>query len=295
MRRVLFSLLLATSLFAQEIDENASYWDFHPWHAGATAIGMGSAAVDPKHAAQQGDLVFNKASVFTYLIVPVSRTSFFFPRVEWNTFTLNWNKNPKFNETHFHYMQFALTFYSTAVENWRWIARADYNIDVKHFSHGKAYGLYSVLLWGTHQFHRKWHYHVGTLGYTGFEGQEVYPVIGVDFSPNKKWTFLGIFPITYSIDYNFNPEWRLSLKGRPMKERFRTGPYEPQPRSIFSYSATGLELNLHYEKFLRVEAEIFGGYNFGGNFYIKNKHGHKSLYTHVQGSPYGGASLNWGF
>ncbi len=123
----------------------------------------------------------------------------------------------------------------------------------------------------------------------------VYPIIGVDYAPNKKWLFQAVFPINYSIEYACNAEWKISLKGRPLKERFRTGPDEPQPRSIFCYSTMGAECNIHYEKFLRVEAELFAGYNFGGSFYIKNKNGQDALYTNVQGAPYAGASFNWGF
>lgn len=107
--------------------------------------------------------------------------------------------------------------------------------------------------------------------------------------------FQFIFPMNYSIEYSIGKEWRLSLKGRPLKERFRTGPREPQPRSIFSYSTIGAEFNIHYEKFLRVEAEVFVGYNFGGSMYIKDKMGHLPLYTNVQGAPYAGGNFNWGF
>ncbi len=293
MKRFLF-LLLSLSLFAQEAPSE-SLWDYHPIHAGGNLIALGSAAVDPKHQPQDGNVIFNKANAFLYMLVPVSRTSYFFPRVEYNAFTLNWDKNPKFHETHFQFVQFALTFLTIGLEKWRWIARADYNLDVKHFSNARDYGLFSALLWGTHEIFDKWHYHIGAFGYTGCEGEMVYPIIGFDYTLNKKWFFQAVFPINYSIEYTFRPEWRLSLKVRPLKERFRTGSHEPQPRSVFSYSSIGTELNLHYEKFLRVEAELYAGYNLGGDFYIKDKDGHNPLYTHVHGAPYVGANLNWGF
>jgi hypothetical protein len=284
-------------LYAEDICEpsSESIWDYHPIHIGGNGIAIGNADLEiKKSGTQDGVLSFNKANLFLYCFLPISKTSYFLPRVEWNTFNLDWKKNPKFQDTYFNYIQFALTFLTIGIEKWRWIARAEYNVDVKHFSHGKTYGLFSALLWGTYQIHRKWHYHVGAVGYTGFEGQEIYPIIGVDYSPNKKWMFQAVFPVTYSIEYSFNKEWRLSLKGRPLKERFRAGKLEPQPRSVFSYSSMGAELNLHYEKFLNLEIELFGGYNFGGSFYIKDRNGRNSLYTNVQGAPYGGASINWG-
>ncbi len=293
--RKLFLILVAAACFADEDYSKYSYWDFHPLHAGASAHAIGKANVDPKHFSHDGELTFNKACFFTYLLLPISKCSYFFPRVEWNTFNLDWNRNPKFKETQFQYMQFALTFFSIALEKWRWIARGEYNIDVKHFSHGSSYALYSALLWGTHELNSDMHIHLGALGYTGFEGEMVYPIIGFDYSPNKKWFLQAVFPITYSVEYILTKELRVSLKCRPLKERFRTGPDEPQPRSVFNYSSVGAEFNVHYEKFLRCELEAYAGYNFGGTFYIKNREGHSPLYTHVHGAPYVGASLNWGF
>ena len=108
-------------------------------------------------------------------------------------------------------------------------------MDTKHFGNN-SYNLYSVLIWGIYEIWQKWHYHVGTYGYTGMKGSQIYPVIGLDFAPNKKWLFLAAFPLEYKIQYQFDENWRLSGIGRPLKERFRTGKHEPQPRSIFNYS-----------------------------------------------------------
>lgn len=295
MRKFCF-LFFSAVLLAQDAPdfESRSIWDFHPIHVGGNFIWIGAANVCPRHESNDSDLKFNKTNAFLYTFVPVNRCSFFLPRVEYNRFTMDWNRNPRFNETTFQFMQFALTFLTMSLETWRWIARVDYNIDIKHFSKPKRYSLFSALLWGTHELHRKWHYHIGLFGYTGFSGQEVYPIIGLDYAPNKKWMFQFVFPVNYSIEYSFNPRWRLSLKGRPLKERFRSGKFEPDPRCVFNYSTMGAELNLHYEKFLNLEVEIYAGYNFGGSFYIKDRDGHRPLYTDVGSAPYAGASLNWG-
>lgn len=298
MKRLIgLSFLFVSSLFAED-EASKSYWDFHPLHAGGNYIGIFHADVDPKHnltSLENGHLRYQKANAFITMLLPISRYSYFFPRVEWNTFTMDWNKNPKFHETQFSFLQFALTFYSIGLENWRWIARLDYNIDTKHLSKPGLYGLYSALLWGAYQPHRKWHYHIGVLGYTGLEGDEVFPIIGFDYAPNKTWLFQAIFPIDYSIQYNFWEYFRLSAKIRPLKERFRVGKHEPQPRSVFNYSSVGGEINLHFEIERRLEFEIYGGYNFGGDFYIKDRNGNNPLYTNVKGAPYAGANLDFGF
>lgn len=269
-----------------------SYWDFHPLHIGGNLIRIGGAPVDSN---DHGHLYFRKNNAYLNLLVPINKNSYFFPRVEFNNFTLDWNQNPKFNETHFYYAQFSLMFYTTGLEDWRWILRADYNLDLEHFGHPTTYGLFSLLIWGKYQLHRKWSYHVGAMGSVGLEASPVYPIIGIDFSPNKKWVFEAVFPITYSIQYKLNKNWKFSIKGRPLKERFRVGSQEPQPRSVFNYSSIGTEFNIQYEQFLWLDVQVYAGYNFGGNFYIKNQFGRKALYTEVGGAPYGGASLDYGF
>ncbi len=276
--------------------EEKGYWDYHPLHVGGNGIYLGQADITRAHSdSNYGHLQFNKANVFATILVPISRYSYFFPRIEWNIFTLEWNRNPKFNKTQFNYMQFGLTFYTIALEKWRWIIRADYNMDAQHFYQPGSYGLFSGLLWGSYQIHRKWHYHIGTLGYAGLQGDQVYPVIGFDYSPNKKWLFEIIFPINYEIRYQWTERWRVALKGRPLKERFRTGTHEPQPRSIFSYSTIGAELNVQYEIIRKFEFEAYAGYNFGGTFYIKDLGGRKPLYTDVHSSPYAGFKVDYGF
>ena len=290
----LSAVALVGHLIGQECKDQKKFWDYHPLHVGGNLIFLGKAGVDVRGGPRTGDLTFNKENLYTYFLLPVNECTFFLPRIEWNTFTMDWDKNPRFHSKHFHYVQFALGFFTEGLENWEWIARINYNIDSEHFNHPKTYGLFEALLWGVHELAEKWHYHIGACGYTGFRGQEIYPIIGLDYELNKKWFFQAVFPITYSVEYSFNNRWSLSLKGRPLKERFRSGGHEPSPRSVFSYSTMGAELNLRYEKFLRLEFELFGGYNFGGDFYIKDNTGHNSLYTHLKGAPYVGASLNWG-
>lgn len=292
MKRFFSCLFFIFSLSAQE-EYNFSYWDIHPIHVGGNLIRLGKADVTDNPYG--GHLYYRKTNAFAYMLVPISMKSYFFPRVEWNTFTMNWTKNPKFKETHFYYMQFALTFYSSAVENWRWILRGEYNLDIEHFNNPSKYGLFTGLVWGAYQIHRKWHYHVGAVGYGGMEGQQVYPIIGADYAPNKYWTIQFVFPIEYYVQYKLDEHWRFSIKGRPLKERFRTGKDQLQPRSVFSYSTIGSELNIIYEKFMHFEVEAYGGYNFGGSFYIKNCKGKQALYTDVGGSLYGGLNVNYGF
>lgn len=289
MRKSLLALSFCLLLFAEE---ERSYWSYHPIHVGANAIRVGSADVSKDGT---GDLCFRKTNAYADVLVPITETSYFFPRVEWDMISLDWNKNPKFKKDHFYYMQFGLTFYSIGLEDWRWIARVDYNLDLEHFTDPSRYGLFSVLAWGAYQPHRKWHVHMGALGYKGLEGQEVWPIIGADYAPNKKWFFQFLFPMNYSAEYNISSKWRLAAKVRPLKERLRTGAKEIQPRSILSYSSTGAEINAHYELPRRLEIEMYAGYNFGGDFYIKDQYGKNAIYTNLGGAPYVGASFNFGF
>ncbi|MES2274245.1 MAG: hypothetical protein V4487_08655, partial [Chlamydiota bacterium] len=133
MRRFLFFLAISISTHSLSAVEKQqeSFWDYHPIHLGANLIRVGKANVNPRKTGnfdpqtENGNIHFRKSNAFLYMLLPVSQTTYFFPKVEWNTFTLDWNKNTKFRKTHFYYLQFGLTFYSTGLENWRWIARAD--------------------------------------------------------------------------------------------------------------------------------------------------------------------------
>jgi hypothetical protein len=185
-------------------------------------------------------------------------------------------------------------YYTTALDRWKWIMRLDYNLQVDHIEHPGLYSLYNALLWGSHQIHRKWHYHIGALGYAGLEGYNIYPIVGADYSPGAHWFIQAVFPINYSVEYKLS-NWTFAAKIRPMKERLRTGSHEPQPRSIFSYSSIGSELNVRFEKQFKVTIEGYGGYNWGGDFYIKNAYGKRAQYMDVRGSIYGGFALDYGF
>lgn len=268
------------------------YWDLHPLHVGGNVLALGSAKISD--AGQSGDLIYRKMNTFLYMIVPLNPKSYFLPQVEWNTFTMDWSKNRKFNQTQFNYAGFALTFYTTQIDQWRWVIRGEYNLDTRHFTNPSLYALFSGLLWGIYEINPQWNCHLGGLGYTGMRGSQIYPVIGFDYSPNKNWTILACFPIEYYVQYKLDPHWKFSLRARPLKQRFRVGDKEPQPRSIFSYSSTGVELNVKYQIFLRLEVEAYGGYNLGGTFYIKKGDGGSPLYMDVGGAPYGGLNLNWG-
>jgi hypothetical protein len=297
MRRIsLLFLGVACALFAEQKPEAAyTYWDIHPLHVGGETIFVGQAPVTNTHTNRhQGQLTFNKNEAFLSILLPVSRTIIFIPRFEYSLIHLHWDQNPKFNQQWFEYFKPGLILFTNELDRWEWLVRADYNFDTKHFSEPMRYGLFQAVLWGKYEIFDKWHYHVGSLGYVGLEGGMVYPIIGFDYAPSKNWLLKAIFPIVYSVEYRLGEYWRFALIGRPLKERCRTGKDEPQPESIFSYSTMSAELNIRYEIPRRLEIAVFGGCNFGGDFYIKNSGGHKPLYTDVSYAPYIGARLDWG-
>ena len=293
-RLVLLAMLSCSTLSAQE---EHSLWYYHPIHIGGQAIRCGKAECfdeKPEHRHQIGNVHFRKTNAFLSMMAPISQHHVFFPRLEFNYVTFDWNKNRKFNDTHFYYLQFDLMYYCTALDRWKWIVRFDYNLQTEHLSHPGQYSLYNGLLWGAYQLHHKWHYHVGALGYVGMEGYNIYPIIGLDYTPGKRWFFQAIFPINYSIEYKLS-DWTFAIKGRPLKERLRSGSREPQPRSIFNYSSMGSEFNVRYERQLKFALEGYAGYNWGGDFYIKNANGSHAEYVKFHGSIYGGVNIDYGF
>lgn len=297
-----FTLFLAFSSIADEnkpsppaeakkSEHHYTYWDIHPIHVGGESLYIGKAGISNDKGAN-GDLFFHKNMAFLSVIVPVTRSIIFIPRFEYVEMQVKWDHNPRFHQNHFSYLKSGLVLFTNGLERWNWIVRADYNFDLAHFTNSN-YGLFNGLLWGKYRLHRKWHYHVGAVGYVGLEGGMLYPIIGFEFSPNKKWEFKAVFPIVYSVEYHLG-YWHFGIVGRPLKERFRVNEKQIDPSSIFSYSTMGAEANIRYEIPRRLELVLFGGCNFGGNYYIKNRGGHNPLYTDVGAAPYIGAKLDWG-
>jgi hypothetical protein len=295
--RFLFYAVITTicSLSAEE-EPVHSLWHYHPLHVGGQILSNCKAECHRQNHSnsRKGQLRYQKASAFISMMTPISRHHIFFPQVQCSYVTLDWNRNNRFSETNFYSMQCSILYYTTALQHWKWIARFDYNLQVNYASHPGLYSLYNELVWGSCQIHRKWHYHVGALGYAGLASYDIYPIIGFDYTAGKNWFFQALFPINYSVEYHINP-WTIAAKARPMKERLRTGPNESQPRSIFSYSTIGTELNIKFEKLLKGFAEIYGGYNWGGHFYVKNRYGKRPIYLAFGGAAYGGFSLDYGF
>ena len=95
-----FLLLGCLTLSAEE--SSYTYWDVHPLHVGFNSIFLGSASLSETPLG--GDLVFNKAGAFVYMIAPIDAKNYFIPKVEWATFEMDWNENPKFTSTRFNGM-----------------------------------------------------------------------------------------------------------------------------------------------------------------------------------------------
>lgn len=300
-KKIFFTTILATTaLFSYEDDEleQHSLWYYHPLHVGLQCIRNGKADCERHggdiHLHHLGNLHYRKSNAFVSMMLPINRNHIFFPQFQINYVTFDWNKNPKFNETHFYYLQFDLMYYTTALDRWKWIVRFDYNLQTEHLDHPGEYSLYNGLIWGSYQIHRKWHYHIGALGYAGLEGYNIYPIIGADYAPGAHWLIEAIFPMKYSFAYKLS-DWSFALQMRPLKERLRCGSREPQHRSIFSYTSLGAEFNIRYERQLKIAVEGYAGYNLGGNFYIKNAQGKKPIYVDLDGAMYGGFSFDYGF
>lgn len=296
------ALLLPLFAFAAEPpkeEKKFNYWDAHPVHIGGQGLYIGSATASHVRGGgvnvPHGHVRFNKSNAFLSVLVPFSEDTFFFPRVEYNYITFDWSSNPFFNQTHFQYLQFGITAYTKALEQWRWIAKFDYNIDPTHFDTPGPYSLYSWLLWGAHEINKQWHFHIGTVGSRGMRRTDFYPLLGIDYQPTQHWLLEAIFPINYAASYKPDNHWTLALKVRPLKERVRAGEDEPQPRSVVRYSSMGSELSIQYEIPLRLKVEVYGGLNTGGTFYIKNIHVDNALYADTGIAPYAGANLDFGF
>jgi hypothetical protein len=265
-----------------------SYWDYHPLRLEGQTLHIGQADVE------HGHLAYRTNELASSILLPLSTKTYLFPKLSWRYFTLDWNQNPKFRSTHFNALNLACTLYTTALQDWRWIAKLDYQSDLEHLDQLQEYGLWTALLWGSYTFKPSWRYHVGTLAYTGLESTTLYPLLGLDYTLCS-WNFSFIFPIEYKIQYQWTYHFATALQGRPLKERFRVGSRETQPKSVFNYTSVGAELLFSYTMEKQLTLEAFAGYSFGGTLYIKDRFGNDPIYVSVRTAPYVGGRLDYGF
>ncbi len=186
------------------------------------------------------------------------------------------------------------TFFTHRVDDWRWIAFFQYNIDADKWDFND-YSTYDMLLWGRWAYCTTMGIHFGIYAETGMKADLVLPVIGIDWRLNERLKVNAVFPLNVSLIYNLNKTWAIALAGRVFNERHRAGKEGLFRKAVWRYSNGGAELALRYDSFGWIQANIHAGYALGGKLKIASQHYHHKHRFRFDGSPYAGAEATLTF
>jgi len=208
---------------------------------------------------------------------------------------LDWRFNPFFNEKNVDTVSLWLGGYTQRLENWIWRGQLSINFDnVAHWDFND-YMNYDLLLWGRYCYCKNFGLHIGFLAQTGMKIDNVYPVIGVDWTYNQNWKINAIFPLNISVVYTINHSWSVDLAARFLDQRHRLKRKEFLSRGLWHYRTTGAEFGINYTPTKWISANIHAGANFGGHLTIANRHYRHRHRLRLDGAPYAGAEIDINF
>lgn len=267
----------------------------HPWHFDADYRAVANAKFKRDEFGSQ-----NYADAFA---------SAFYSRCinEYNSLTgqlgyfylkFDWDKNPRFNQKHFHNGLGALAWVNTYWERWRWVANVGATVDAQTFNFHDS-GVYYGILWGRYAWTECFGLHIGYVGWLGIKNNHSLPIAGIDWRFWENWQLKAIFPLDVSLEYTFKEHWSALLAYGTFTPLYRFPRRVHQgghgDHSIFEVYANGVELDLKYKYLPCFTASVGGGWNFGGWIFIKNSHNSHGRYFKYRSAPYAQASvgLTW--
>lgn len=211
----------------------------------------------------------------------------------WQNDCLDWKQNPYFHEKYFNWLSFGLGAFTSRAAGWDWKAVIKLNIDPHHLNI-QEYVAWDFLLWGRYELNCNWGVHAGVLALTGMKIDRVYPIIGLDWKINDRWTLNLVYPTNLSLIYQYTCNWSFALAGRFWEVRHRAAKHEPLDKALWVYRNAGLELATNYI-WNRFSINAHVGYTFGGVLKIANRHYNNKKNIDFEGAPYAGIEGNYNF
>ncbi|MGM0440666.1 MAG: DUF6268 family outer membrane beta-barrel protein [Chlamydiota bacterium] len=204
-------------------------------------------------------------------------------------YKVDWDENPHFSGEEYNNLNLGIAASTAILKDWVWWGSLFTKIDTDHFNftHYTTYGAY---LWGMYEYSPKLDLHIGIYGDKGLKKDNVIPILGVNYTPSKRWEFTAIYPKKLSAAYKLTSHWTLSLNGRSFRNRHRVDADAATSKGIFEYRARGADGAISYESGKHFQASIFGGVNFGGDLKVSNKGGDVLTIYKFKSAPYAGAS-----
>lgn len=300
---LLASLPLTTSLQADLDDDTTIEGNYalagylgenHPFHIKADGDATGNADFKRK---SRGHVSFAEVGVdgtaIFYANPCYDEAAFGIGGYEYTR--IHWNKNPYFDQSHFHTLALGLGAVTKRLGDWLWQAQLRANFDLIHFKFSE-YITWDMFAWGRYSYCPDINLHFGFLAFTGMKFDRVYPIVGFDWKFKEKWKLNAIFPIDMSLQYFINNRWSLALAAKFIQSRHRVGPHENLPRGIVVYTAGGIEFGVDYISVSeRFTANVHIGEILGGILKVANMHYHHKRRFRFRTAPYAGGEVTWKF
>ncbi len=298
MKKRLACVLAPLSLFATDyvfvdLDHPWEIDKKYPWHFEVDGRKVASANFeDLKHS----KLHYADAHAFGYYSHFWNQKNAVSLQLGYTYMQLDWDKSARgIEQSNFHLGLASVAIVSNALDKWRFILNLGMTVDTTTFDFGHS-SVYYTLLWGRYAFLKNVGVHTGFFGFTGVHTTYLLPVIGFDFQINSQWKLNAIFPLDFSLSYNFNSSWEAALSwasfGGPYRYPWRVNGGEGRFRdAVIEVNANGLEVDLNYNYKRNLFAGIGAGWNFGGWILVRDHNGHHGKYYDFNTAPYVQANL----
>lgn len=264
-----------------------------PWHFDANFRAVGKAKFK-RH--EFGSQFYRDADASLYYSLCLNEENSLTGQLGYFYLNFDWDKNPRFNQKHFHNALGALAWVNTSWDRWRWVVNGGATVDAQTFNFN-ASGVYYGVLWGRYAWTECFGLHIGYVGWWGIKNNYSLPIAGIDWRFWDKWLLKAIFPLDVSLEYIFHQHWSAAIAYGTFTPLYRFPRRVHQgghgDNSIFEVYANGIELDLKCNYRPWFNAGIGAGWNFGGWIFIKDPHNHHGRYFKYRSAPYAQASVGF--
>lgn len=209
--------------------------------------------------------------------------------IGYNHSRFDWNHNPYFSCKDMNQVSFTAAAFSARLQNWLWQASATVNWEPK-YSNFADYTNYDLVLWGRYSCHRNANFHIGFLAQTGMKIDQIWPIIGFDWTFCQKWKLNVVFPVNISLVYTINDNWSAAVAGRMFNIRYRFGKHEHLKKALLRYYNNGVELAINYSQG-PLYANLHAGMTLWGQFRISDSNNKHKKHFDMDPAPYVGGEL----
>ncbi len=186
---------------------------------------------------------------------------------------ITWDGNPWFDQSFFNTVTLNFGFLTKRFSDWAWRGQFGVYWDIGKGCMSAEYFNYNLILWGRYAFCKNFGFHLGFIGETGMRMDRVYPIIGIDWAISNKWQLNLIFPLDFSIVYQWTKKWSLAIASSNFNSRHRVQQGEANAGYVVRYQNVGGEFAVRYET-QNLSGNLHAGTTLGGYYRVANNHNH---------------------